>query len=97
LRGFSRRIAGGLNAVCNGAGTVDKASDRKLRSALYIQATQVTGDVGAEETRELAVSQVDTDPAVAGDRRLDAITVREGWNSLIRRKTQRVRPSLTSH
>jgi hypothetical protein len=33
--------AGGLNAVCNSAGAVDEASDRKLRFAIHIQATQV--------------------------------------------------------
>ncbi len=38
-----------------------------MRSAIYIQATQVTRYVGREETRESAVFQVDTDPAVAGD------------------------------
>src|SRR5437868_8881595 len=59
--------AGGRNAVCNSAGTVDEASDRKLRFAIYIQATQVTRYACSEETRESAVFQVDTDPAVAGD------------------------------
>jgi hypothetical protein len=53
--------AGGLNAVCNSAGAVDEASDRKLRFAIHIQATQVTGYAGSES----AVFQVDTDPAVA--------------------------------
>ena len=38
-----------------------------MRFAIYIQATQVTRYAGSEETRESAVFQVDTDPAVAGD------------------------------
>src|SRR5207302_9490315 len=64
---FSLCSAGGLNAVCNSAGAVDKASDWKLRFAIYIQATQVTCYAGSEKTRESAVFQVDTAPAVAGD------------------------------
>jgi hypothetical protein len=38
-----------------------------LRFAIYIQAIQVTRYACSEETRESAVFQVDTDPAVAVD------------------------------
>jgi hypothetical protein len=38
-----------------------------LRFAIYIQSTQVTRYAGSEKTRESAVFQVDTDPAVSGD------------------------------
>src|SRR6266566_177700 len=62
FRGFSLRIASRLNAVCNTACSVDKASDGKLRSAVHIQTTQVTGYVGGDETRERAIFQIDTVP-----------------------------------
>ena len=58
-----------LNAVCNTACSVNKASNRKLRCAVYVQATQVTRYVGREKARERAVFHLDTDPAVAGDGR----------------------------
>jgi len=38
-----------------------------LRFAIYVQATQVSRYVGRDETRESAVFQVDTIPAIAGD------------------------------
>src|SRR5437899_531289 len=63
---FSRRSTGRLNAVCNTARSVHKPSDRKLRFAIYVQATQVSRYVGRDETRESAVFQVDTIPAIAG-------------------------------
>ena len=59
--------AGRLNAVCNTPCSVDKASDRELRFAVYIQTTQVARYVGREEARESAVFQVHTNPTIAGD------------------------------
>jgi hypothetical protein len=58
--------AGRLNAVCNTACTCDKASDRELRSALYVRSTQVTGYSSPEENRERAVFQVYTAPTIGG-------------------------------
>ena len=60
---------GRFNAVCNSARSVDKARDRKLRLAVYVQATQVTRYAGREEGRERAVFHLDTNPAVGGDGR----------------------------
>src|SRR5439155_217401 len=56
--------AGRLNAVCITACTCDKASDRELRSALYVRTTQVTRYSSPEENRERAVFQVYTAPAI---------------------------------
>src|SRR2546428_4455480 len=58
--------AGRLNAVCITACTCDKASDRELRSALYVRTTQVTRYSSPEENRERAVFQVYTAPAIGG-------------------------------
>jgi hypothetical protein len=38
-----------------------------LRFASYVQSTQVSRYVGRDKTRESAVFQVDTIPAIAGD------------------------------
>jgi hypothetical protein len=38
-----------------------------LRFAIYVQATQIPGYAGRDETRECAVFQVDTNPAIADD------------------------------
>jgi hypothetical protein len=53
-----------LNAVCNTACACDKVSNRKLRGAVYVQTTQVTGYSGALETRERGIFQVDTVAAI---------------------------------
>ena len=67
FRSFSQcSAAGGLDAVCNTACTCDKTSDRELRSALYVRTTQVTRYSGPEESRERAVFQVYTAPAIGG-------------------------------
>jgi hypothetical protein len=66
---FPLRSAGRLNTVCDSAGSFDKASDRKSRSALDLQTAQVARYVGREETGESAVFQVDAEPTVASDSR----------------------------
>ena len=60
------RTAGRLNAVCNTASSVNKASDGKLRSAVYVQTTQVTRYVGRDETCDSTVFQVDTGSPIGG-------------------------------
>ena len=57
----------GLNAVCNTTRPVDKARGRKLRLAVYVQATQVARYTGGEEAREGIVHHLHPDSAVAGN------------------------------
>jgi hypothetical protein len=65
---FSLCSAGRLDAVCITACTCDKASDRELRSALYVRTTQVTRYSSSleEKNRERTVFQVYTTPAIGG-------------------------------
>ncbi len=56
-----------LNAVCDTACACDKVSNRKLRGAVHVQTTHVTGYGRALETREGGIFQMDAVPAIASD------------------------------
>jgi hypothetical protein len=62
FQGFQLRIGSSFNAVGSAARPFDKASDRKLRSALYVQATQVTRYVGRGKACKSAVFKVEFPP-----------------------------------
>jgi len=49
-----------------------------LRIAVYVQATQIARYAGIEESRERAIIQVDTIPAIAGDCRKQKHCCRAG-------------------
>jgi len=67
-----------FNAVCNDTCCFDTASDRKLRIAVHIQATHIARYAGIEESRERAIIQVDTIPAIAGDGRKQKHSIHAG-------------------
>jgi hypothetical protein len=64
FRNLSRCSIRGLDTVRNTAGCMHKASDRELRSALYVRTTQVTRYSSPEENRQRAVFQVYAAPAI---------------------------------